>query len=83
MHRTTGDRTQRAGNIGWEYFFVAVDDHSRIAFTSGYPDENQVSAVDYVHQAARHFASLIIPIQRVLVWHPTQPRSMPHAWRCT
>lgn len=65
-HPITGDRTQRARHIGWEYVFVAVDDHSRIAFTQTYPDEKQASAVDFVRQATRYFASLRVPIQRVL-----------------
>ncbi len=29
-HRITGDRTQRARDIGWEQVSVAVDDHSRM-----------------------------------------------------
>jgi transposase InsO family protein len=65
-HRITGDRTQRARNLGWEYVFVAIDDHSRIAFTRTYPDEKQTSAVDFVCQATGYFASLGVPIQRVL-----------------
>ena len=64
-HRITGDRTQRARNIGWEFEFFAVDDHSRIAFTAAYPDENQTSAVDFVRQAVQYFASMDAPIQRV------------------
>lgn len=43
-HRITGDRRQRARSIGWEYLFVAIDDHSRIAFTQMYPDERKESA---------------------------------------
>ena len=65
-HRVTGDRTQRARNIGWECIFVAVDDHSRIAFTRAYADEKQESAVDFVREATRYFASLQVPIQRIL-----------------
>lgn len=65
-HRITGDRTRRARHIGWEHVFVAVDDHSRIAFTQTYPDEKQASAVDFVRQATRYFARLRVPIQRVL-----------------
>lgn len=30
-HRITGDRRQRARDIGWDCVFVAVDDHSRAA----------------------------------------------------
>lgn len=65
-HRITGDRTQRARHIGWEYVFVAIDDHSRIAYTRTYPDEKQASAVDFVRLATSYFASLGVPIQRVL-----------------
>ena len=45
---------------------TAVDDHSRIAFMQTYPDEKQASAVDFVRQATGYFASLRVPIQRVL-----------------
>lgn len=39
-HRITGNRSsQRARDIGWGYVFVAVDDHSRAAFTQVCPDE--------------------------------------------
>src|SRR5213592_4702527 len=30
-HRITGDYRKRTRHVGWEYVFVAVDDHSRIA----------------------------------------------------
>jgi transposase InsO family protein len=65
-HRITGDRTQRARNSGWEYLFVAVDDHSRIAFTQVYPDEKKHSAVEFVRAATRYYAGLRVPIQRVI-----------------
>ena len=32
-HRVTGDRTSQAkGKAGWQYVFVAIDDHSRLGF---------------------------------------------------
>ncbi len=65
-HRITGDRTQRARNIGWEYVFVAIDDHSRIAFTQMYPDEKKESAVDFLRAATGYFAGLRVPIQRLI-----------------
>ena len=55
-HRITGDRSQRARNIGWEHVFVAIDDHSRIAFTRMYPDEKKKSAVAFLQEATRYFA---------------------------
>lgn len=43
-HRITGDRQQRARRIGWDHVFVAVDDHSRVAFTQVHPEESASSA---------------------------------------
>lgn len=65
-HRITGDRRQRARNVGWDYVFVAVDDHSRVAFTAVYPDESRHSAAAFLRTAVSHFQSLGVPIQRVL-----------------
>ena len=65
-HRITGDRTQRARNIGWEHVFVAVDDHSRMAFTQIYPDESRHSAEAFLRSAVAYFERLGVPIQRVL-----------------
>ena len=45
---------------------MAVDDHSRIAFTQMYPDEKKESAVAFLHAATSYFASLKVPIQRVI-----------------
>ena len=65
-HRITGDRTQRARHIGWEHVFVAVDDHSRMAFTQIYPDESKHSAEAFLRLAVAKFERLGVPIQRVL-----------------
>jgi len=65
-HRITGDRTQRARDIGWDYVFVAVDDHSRVAFTQIYPDETKQSAESFLRATVSHFESLRVPIQRVI-----------------
>ena len=65
-HRITGDRTQRARNIGWDYVFVAVDDHSRVAFTQVYPDETKQSAESFLRASVSHFESLRVPVQRMI-----------------
>lgn len=65
-HRITGDRTQRARNIGWEYVFVAVDDHSRIAFTQVHPDESRHSAQAFVRAAAAYYGKAERFIQSAL-----------------
>jgi len=64
--RITGARRQRARRIGWDYVFVAIDDHSRIAFTHVYPDETKHSAEAFLRASVCYFANLYVPIQRVL-----------------
>lgn len=78
-HRITGDRTQATRGIGWEFLFVAIDDHSRIAFTQMYPDERKESAVSFVQAATQYFASLGITIERVITDNGSAFRS--HAFR--
>src|SRR5205809_1369333 len=56
-HRITGDRTQRARDIGWDYVFVAIDDHSRVAFTRIYPDETKQSAESFLRASVGYFES--------------------------
>ncbi|WP_280151833.1 IS481 family transposase [Piscinibacter sp. XHJ-5] len=66
-HRVTGDRGGRIRDgVGWEYVFVAVDDHSRIAFTQIHPDERKQSAVAFLHAAHAYYAQLGVSIQRLI-----------------
>ena len=65
-HRITGDRSQRAREIGWDYVFVAVDDHSRVAFTQIYPNETKHSAESFLRASVSYFESLRVTIQRVI-----------------
>ena len=65
-HRITGDQSQRSRGAGWEFLFVAVDDHARIGFTDLYPDEGQHSAIQFLQNTLAYFNSLGIRIRRVL-----------------
>lgn len=65
-HRITGDYRKRTRHVGWEYVFVAIDDHSRVAFTDILPDERASSAVSFVRAAIAYYAKLGVTIQRVL-----------------
>lgn len=60
--------------------FVAVDDHSRIAFTRTYRDERQASGVDFVREVTRCFAKLQVPVQRVLTDNGPAFHSARRAW---
>lgn len=65
-HRVTGSRQNRSRGAGWEYVHVAIDDHSRIAFSSIHPDESGRSACHALLKAVRYYASLGIRFTRVL-----------------
>jgi transposase InsO family protein len=65
-HRITGDRRQRAPGVGWEFLHVAVDDHSRIAFSQMQPDERGTSAVAFLFSAVKYYARLGVRIYRIL-----------------
>lgn len=55
-HRATGDRRDSVSGIGWEYLQVAIDDHSRIAFSALYPDEKQASVLAFLAAALAYYA---------------------------
>jgi transposase len=67
-HRITGDRAGQSNSseVGWEYVHVCVDDHSRIAFTSIYPDEKAVSAIASRCDAISYYAGLGVTVERVM-----------------
>ncbi|KCV15273.1 homeodomain-like domain protein, partial [Bordetella holmesii CDC-H643-BH] len=37
-HRVTGNRRDTVEGAGWDFVFVAIDDHARVAFTDIHPD---------------------------------------------
>ncbi len=65
-HRIHGDRTQHVKHVGWEYVHVAIDDHSRIAFSQVMPNEKGLSAATFLETALAWFARLKITIRRVM-----------------
>ena len=64
--RVTGDRRDSLNGAGWEYVHVAIDDHSRIAFSAICPDEKRASALAFLHAAAAYYARLGIRFKAVL-----------------
>ena len=65
-HRITGDYTKRTRGLGYDYLFVAVDDHARVAFTAMRPDERKDSAQSFLREAVAYFTRLGVSIQRVI-----------------
>jgi transposase InsO family protein len=65
-HRVTGDRRDGVKGIGAEFLHIAIDDHSRLAFTAMYPDQTERSSTHFLAAAVAWFDRLGIAIRRVL-----------------
>lgn len=71
-HRITGDRSgqsnQRSNGTapGWEYVHVAVDDHSRVAFTEIRESQKKEPAVAHLRAAVAYYGKLGIKVERVM-----------------
>ena len=65
-HRVTGDRSKRAQGAGWQYLFVAIDDHSRLGYASVYPDETSESSTAFLDELVRFYGAHGICVERVL-----------------
>ena len=81
-HRITGDRRDSVDGAGWEFLFVAVDDHARIGFTQMKPDERQGSASAFLRASVAYFARLGVSIRRVLTDNGSAFRSKRFAAAC-
>ena len=80
-HRIHGDRRRRARGTGWEFLYVAIDDHARIGFTQMQPDECGSSAVAFLRAAVTYYATLGITVRRVLTDNGSP--FMSRVWRDT
>ena len=80
--RATGDRSHRNPGAGVESLHVAIDDHSRIAFASLFPDEKTPSVLAALHQALAFYQAHGIQIQRVLTDQGSTYRSKRFAAAC-
>ena len=65
-HRVTGDRRDTFEGAGWEFLFVAIDDHSRLGFTDLYADERKASAIQFLENTVAYFRSLGVRVRAVL-----------------
>jgi transposase InsO family protein len=65
-HRITGNRRDTTEGAGWEFLFVAIDDHARIAFTEMYPTETRESAVRFLERTVAYFQSIGVRVKAVL-----------------
>ena len=85
-HRITGDRTgqsaprsRKEGGKGWEYLHLAVDDHSRLAYSEILPDETRRSCLKFLFNALRFFRDHGVKVFRVLTDNGVSFRSHRYA----
>lgn len=81
-HRITGDPRDTIEGAGWEYLFVAVDDHARVGFTQMKPNERQSCAVAFLRATVKYFAQLGVTVKRVLTDNGSAFRSKAFAAAC-
>jgi transposase InsO family protein len=65
-HRITGNPQDETRGAGWEFLYVAVDDHSRMAYVAMMPDEKAASSSRFLRDATAYFARHNIHIRRVM-----------------
>lgn len=80
-HRITGDRTGQSNTrgVGWEYVHLAIDDHSRLAYSEILPDEKRASCLRFLFNALRFFRSLGVKVERVMTDNGVSFRSFRYA----
>jgi len=80
--RATGDRSHRNPGAGVESLHVAIDDHSRLAFASLFPNEKIPSVLAALQQALTFYQAHGITIQAVLTDRGSSYRSKLFAAAC-
>jgi transposase-like protein len=81
-HRVTGDRRDSVDGAGWEYLFVAVDDHARLGYSQMKAKERGVSASEFLCGCVRYFGTLGVTVRRVLTDNGAAFRSKRFAATC-
>jgi transposase InsO family protein len=80
-HRVTGDRTGQSNTrgVGWEYVHLAIDDHSRLAYSEILPNEKRSSCLRFLFNALRFFRGLNVRVERVMTDNGSGFRSRRYA----
>jgi len=65
-HRITGDRRGSSEGVGYDFFHVAIDDATRLAFVEVLPDERRASTTGFLVRALRWFKERGVRVERVM-----------------
>jgi transposase InsO family protein len=80
-HRITGDRTGQSNSrgVGWEHLHLAIDDHSRLAYSEILPDEKRSSCIRFLLNALHFFRNHGVKVHRVMTDNGSSFRSRRYA----
>jgi len=81
-HRGTSNRRDSVAEADWEFLFVAVNDHARVAFTAIHPNERAPSTVQFLRDAVAYYKRLGVTIKRVLSDNGSAFRCKPFRQAC-
>lgn len=76
-HRITGDPRDHTRGAGWEVLHLAVDDHSRLAYTEVLADERKATTTDFLERALGWFSEHGVRVERVMTDNGVSYRSKP------
>jgi transposase InsO family protein len=65
-HRITGNRRGASEGVGYDFFHVAIDDATRLAYVEILPDERRNSTTAFLIRALRWFRQQGIRVERVM-----------------
>jgi transposase InsO family protein len=80
--RVTGDRRDSVRRAGYDFVFVAIDDHSRLAHAAILPNEQGVSAVAFLRQAAAVYQRWGVQLKSIMTDNGACFRSVVFANAC-
>jgi len=80
----TGDRRGQSNTrgVGWEYIHIAIDDHSRVAYSDIFPNEKKESAVAHLKATVDYYQKLGVTVDRVMTDNGSCYRSHDFARAC-
>jgi transposase InsO family protein len=80
--RVTGNPRDSVRHAGYDFVFVAIDDHSRLAHAAVLPNEQGASAVSFLREAAAHYQRLGVTLREVMTDNGACFRSLVFAQAC-
>lgn len=74
-HRVTGNRRDSVDGAGWEVLHLAIDDHSRLAYTEVLADERRETTTGFLVRAVDWFSAHGVTTERVMTDNGSAYRS--------